>query len=87
MKNRTLLGQILTVIIYLYNIAAVGLFVFLITLRIANNYVADKTGIEVPALNELNVMALILSFLFVGVVWFVFYFILKKVRDASRTNI
>ena len=83
MKNRTLLGQILTVVIYLYNTAAVGLVVIMIAGLIGSNSIADKYGDTIPSLTGVNPLGAILSFLFVGVVWLVFYFILKKIRDAA----
>ena len=83
MKKRTLLGQILTVVVYLYNIAAVGLVVVMIAGLIGSNYVADKYGDTVPSIAGVNPLGTILSFLFVGVVWFVFYFILKNIRDEA----
>ena len=83
MKNRTLLGQILTVVIYLYNTAVVGLLVVMIAGLLGSNSIADKYGDTVPSLTGINPLGAILSFLFVGVVWFVFYFILKKIRDAT----
>ena len=83
MKNRTLLGQILTVVIYLYNTAAVGLLVIMIAGLIGSNSIADKYGDTIPSLTGVNPLGAILSFLFVGVVWLVFYFILKKIRDAA----
>ena len=83
MKNRTLLGQILTVIIYLYNIAAVGLVVVMIASLLGSNSIADKYGDTVPSLTGINPLGAILSFLFIGVVWVIFYFILKKIRDAT----
>ena len=81
MKNRTLLGQILTVVIYLYNTAAVGLVVVMIAGLIGSNSIADKYE-EIEGVVGVSSVGAILSFLFVGVVWFVFYFILKKVRNA-----
>jgi len=81
MKKRTLLGQILTVVVYLYNIAAAGLVVVMIASLIGSNYVADKYGDTVPSIAGVNTLGTILSFLFVGVVWFVIYFILKNIRD------
>ena len=83
MKKRTLLGQILTVVIYLYNTAAVGLVVVMIAGLIGSNSIADKYGDTVPSLTGVNPLGAILSFLFVGVVWLIFYFILKKIRDAA----
>ena len=81
MKKRTLLGQILTVVIYLYNIAAMGLLSVMIAGLIGSNSIADKYE-EIEGVVGVSSVGAILSFLFVGVVWFVFYFILKKVRNA-----
>ena len=82
MKKRTLLGQILTVVIYLYNIAAMGLLSVMIAGLIGSNSIADKYE-EIEGVVGVSSVGAILSFLFVGVVWFVFYFILKKIRDAA----
>jgi len=83
MKNRTLLGQILTVVIYLYNTAAVGLVVVMIAGLIGSNSIADKYGDTVDNVTGIWSFGAILSFLFVGVVWVIFYFILIKIRDAA----
>jgi len=83
-KKRTLLGQILTVVIYFYNTASVGFLFVMIAGLIGSNSIADKYGDSVPSLTGVNPLGAILSFLFVGIVWFIFYFILKKFRDAAE---
>ena len=83
MKKRTLLGQILTVVIYLYNTAAVGFLFVMIAGLIGSNSIADKYGDTIDGVTGISSAGAVFSFFSVGIVWFVFYFILKKIRDAA----
>ena len=83
MKKRTLLGQILTVVIYLYNIAAIGLFTVMIAGLIGSNSIADKYGDTIDRVTGISSVGAVFTFISIGIVWIVFYFILKKIRDAA----
>lgn len=83
MKKRTLLGQILTVVIYLYNIAAIGLFTVMIAGLIGSNSIADKYGDTIDGVTGISSVGAVFTFISIGIVWIVFYFILKKIRDAA----
>jgi hypothetical protein len=83
MKKRTLLGQILTVVIYLYNIAAMGLLSVMIAGLIGSNSIADKYGDTIDGVTGISSVGAVFTFISIGIVWIVFYFILKKIRDAA----